>query len=257
MVSLYKDLTAIFIGSTVLYFIGSNIWSAFYPEQVYISTFVMIILIVLTMVFLSKIGKKRFAKEVMSHILICHVNEYLEKLEYRMGKKHGVVKSSYNYLKAMGYSALGDYDTVFECCKNITAKSHKTEYYRYMIKYCINNDQHSEARRNMEMLKSLASSEKADIYKRNIEIFLKNSEYRMRIKDGVFEGAEEFYTDLLNSDNTKTLISKVSYSYALGALLIKKGEPERAQEYLQFSAEKGGDTKYKKSAEQLLSELDL
>ena len=51
-------------------------------------------------------------------------------------------------------------------------------------------------------------------------------------------------------------ITEASYSHALGKLLFLKGEPERARKYLQKAVDLGGDTKYKKFAEELLLKLD-
>ncbi len=50
-------------------------------------------------------------------------------------------------------------------------------------------------------------------------------------------------------------LGKVSYSYALGKLLVLKGDPVRAEEYLKFASENGGDTKYKKYADERLSQI--
>jgi hypothetical protein len=41
----------------------------------------------------------------------------------------------------------------------------------------------------------------------------------------------------------------------LGKLLFLKGEPERARKYLQVAIDLGGDTKYKKFAEELLQKI--
>lgn len=58
-----------------------------------------------------------------------------------------------------------------------------------------------------------------------------------------------------NQIKTIVDITEVSYSYALGKLLFLKGEPERARKYLQVAIDLGGDTKYKKFAEELLQKI--
>ena len=42
----------------------------------------------------------------------------------------------------------------------------------------------------------------------------------------------------------------------MGRLLVLKGEPDKAREYLQVASRFGGDTKYKKFADEMLRNLD-
>lgn len=80
-------------------------------------------------------------------------------------------------------------------------------------------------------------------------------ETALHVKQGKYEGAEEFYTKMLSSQTYKTPVSRVSFSYALGSVLVKKGEGGRAEEYLKYASEHGGDTKYRKLADDLLARL--
>ena len=73
--------------------------------------------------------------------------------------------------------------------------------------------------------------------------------------DGNYDGAEEHYKKMLATIKPLYPLTEVSYSYALGKLLILKGEPEKAKEYLNVAYEKGGDTKFRKFAEEKLMML--
>ena len=73
--------------------------------------------------------------------------------------------------------------------------------------------------------------------------------------DGNYDGAEEHYKKMLETIKPLCPLTEVSYSYALGKLLILKGEPEKAKEYLNVACEKGGDTKFRKFAEEKLKML--
>ena len=93
-------------------------------------------------------------------------------------------------------------------------------------------------------------------YKENSELNIKNAEFYIRIKQGNYEGTEEHYLNALQTIKPLYPITEASYTHALGKLLILKGEPERAKEYLQVACDIGGDTKYKKFAEELLQKID-
>ena len=93
-------------------------------------------------------------------------------------------------------------------------------------------------------------------YIESCEDSIKNAEFYMRIQQGNYEGAEEHYQKQLDTIKPLYPITEASYSHALGKLLFLKGEPERARKYLQVAIDLGGDTKYKKFAEELLQEIN-
>lgn len=88
------------------------------------------------------------------------------------------------------------------------------------------------------------------------ELSLKSGEYALRVRRGDYEGAEEFYLGVLASPRSTVNITRTSYSYALGKLLVLKGDPEGARPYLKTSYETAGDSKYRKFAEKKLAEID-
>lgn len=70
---------------------------------------------------------------------------------------------------AWGYGAVDDYESVYECCRKITAKNYQLGKSQSMIDYYIKNPK----------------------LKETFEISIKNAEYAIRIKQGNYEGAEE------------------------------------------------------------------
>ena len=104
----------------------------------------------------------------------------------------------------------------------------------------------------MNQLKLLIMQLKNKSYINSLETYIKDAEYVIKIKNSDFEGAEEFYTGIINESSPLYPITKVSCSYAIGRLLMLKGETERAKEYLQVAYAEGGDTKFKSLAEKLL-----
>ena len=124
-----------------------------------------------------------------------------------------------------------------------------------MIDYYVSRGLIDQAQNEIEVLRELVGKTKNLEYKKNCEISIKNAEYAIRIKQGNFEGAEEHYKNMMATVKPLLPIGKASYSYALGRLYVLQGEPERAREYLQTAYDLGGDTKYKKHAEELLREI--
>ena len=77
----------------------------------------------------------------------------------------------------------------------------------------------------------------------------------IRVKEGILDGAEEFYSELYEQCDDQALIVRVSLSYTLGNIILQKGDRERALPYLKFASENGGDTKYKKLSDGLLAKI--
>ena len=111
MISKFKSLLAIYIFVGALCVTGAGYLTYLYPDKSHLWLILAFTVILLTMLVLSKIGRKKFKDEILSYYLNCNVQEYLDRLEKLMGKKHfRSDKSAYAYLTAMGYYALGDYD---------------------------------------------------------------------------------------------------------------------------------------------------
>ena len=235
---------------------GAGYFTYLYPDKSYLWLILALALIVLTMLVLSKIGRKKFKDEILSYYLDCHVKEYLDRLEKLMGKKHfRSDKSAYAYLSSMGYSALGDYDESFERAQNITVRSHMPEYYKRAVDYYINKGELEKASKTLSELSKLGQSITSPAYRDQILIFVKGREYIIRVKAGILDGAEEFYSELYKQCDDQALIVRVSVSYTLGDIILKKGDKERALPYLKFASENGGDTKYKKLSDELLAKV--
>ena len=232
-------------------FIFLNIPLKLYP----LVTIIASILVIAAAVTFTNLTYKMIAKEVMVLFNECHMNEFINTLRGLFVKKKGsTVDSFYNANLAAGYSCLGDYDMVYECCKNIKAKNYKAEYHKYMIDYYLSKDKPELVQRGIDELRKLTVKMKQP-YKDVYENSIKTAEYSLRIKNGDYEGAEEFFLEVLTTTSPIQPITKVSYSFAIGNLLVLKGEPERAKEYLQTAYELGGDTKFRIRAEELLKNI--
>lgn len=256
MISKFKSLMAIYFFVGALCVTGAGYFTYLYPDKSYLWLILALAVIVLTMLVLSKIGRKKFKDEILSYYLDCHVKEYLDRLEKLMGKKHfRSDKSAYAYLSSMGYSALGDYDESFERAQNITVRSHMPEYYKRAVDYYISKGELEKASETLSELSELGQSITSPAYRDQILIFVKGREYIIRVKAGILDGAEEFYSELYKQCDDQALIVRVSVSYTLGDIILKKGDKERALPYLEFASENGGDTKYKKLSDELLAKV--
>ncbi len=205
-----------------------DVW--YFPVLVTLGT---IPFIMVDVVVFMRLASKKLSKEVLPLFYNCQVHEFINELNRLFAKKaKGANISLYNSLVARGYGSIDDYDSVYECCQKIKAKGYKAECHRSMIEYYLKNEQFDKAQEEMEALRYI------------------------RIKQGNYEGAEEHYQKQLDTIKPLYPITEASYSHALGKLLFLKGEPERARKYLQKAVDLGGDTKYKKFAEELLLKLD-
>ena len=220
-------------------------------------TAVTIVLVLVDAFIFTRLTSKKFSDEVFPLFYNCQVHKFIDETNRLFEKKaKGPVLSMYNSIVARGYGSIDDYDSVYECCQNIKTKGYKSEYHRLMIEYYLKNDQLDKAQEEMDALRKLTQKMKNPKYIEGCETSIKNAEFYMRIQQGNYEGAEEHYQKQLDTIKPLYPITEASYSHALGKLLVLKGEPERARKYLQTAVDLGGDTKYKKFAEELLAKLD-
>ena len=225
----------------------------YFPFLVLIPT---LFLVVVNAKVFTRLATKKLSNEVIVLINECRANDYINALKSLFDKKaKGPVVNSYNVLLAEGYAVIDDYDAVYECCQNIRSKAYLSARRNCMIGYYLKNGQREMAENEMEELRKMLATIKNQDYKENLENSLKNAEYTIRIMDGNYDGAEEHYMKMLATIKPLYPLTEVSYSYALGRLLILKGEAERAKQYLNVAYEKGGDTKYRKFAEEKLMML--
>lgn len=230
---------------------SKNTW--YFPLTIIIPT---IILIFVNAFIFTRLASRKLTKEVIPLLYNCRAQDYIDRLRELFDKKtKGSVVSLYNTMLAWGYGAVDDYDTVYECCRKITAKNYQFGKSQSLIDYYIKNDQIDQAQKEIAELRNKTASMKNPKLKETFEISIKNAEYAIRIKQGNYEGAEEHFKTMLDTIKPLYPLSQVSYSYSLGRLLILKGEPERAREYLQVAYDLGGDTKYKKFAEESLQKI--
>ena len=219
--------------------------------------FPTILLIFANATLFTTLTSRKLTKEVLTLLSNCEANKYMSELKrlFEDKAKKGVIVSIYNSLLASGYAAIGDYDSIYECCQKITAKNYQFAKHQSMIEYYISKDQIGQAQNEIEELRKKAAKMKNPKIKEASEINIRNAEYVIRIKQGNYEGAEEHFKKMLETTKPLYPLTKVSYSFSLGRLLVLKGEPERARDYLQTAYDLSGDTKFKKLAGEQLEKL--
>lgn len=256
MIQIYKKYHIAYWTIGILCIIAMLVLDFLFPKLIILWFLLIAVCVVIDASVFMRLASKKLSDEVIVLYNDCRVQEYIDSLYLLMGNSKGVAKSIFNYLLASGYALQNDYDKVYECCKYITHKAHKTEYHLRMIDYYLNKEQPDLAEKEIEELKKRIAKVRNAKYKSSLELSVKSAEYGVRIKRGDYEGAEEFYLGVLASPNCKYRITKTSYSFALAKLLMLKGDNEGARQYLQVSLENAGDTKYKEFSEKRLAEID-
>ena len=254
MVSLYKRLLIVYFFVAVLCMIGGGIFLNHFRNTsgfvVYLIT--MIAILYVTISILSGIAKKRFKNEVLSLFDNCCANAYIEEVKRLLSKKRSRrFVSMYACLLSVGYDVLGDYRSLYESCLKIKDKSYMPYYHRRMFTYFLSIKDLTKAKEEIEELEALAASSKNKAELEVINCFLNDCNNALKFHLGNLDGVEEYYTQMLNKGDIP-LISRVSYAYALSEVLIAKNRKEEAKDHLIFASSRGGDTKYKTSADKLL-----
>ena len=215
----------------------------------------LFVVVIDAMVF-TTLTSKKLSKEVTVLINECQANNYINCLKKLFEKQTKLSATTpYYFMLAKGYAVIDDYDAVYDCCQKIKLKSYLIVRRECMIDYYLNKGDVALAEAEMAELRKQLPGIRNQKSREKFEISLKNFEYAIRIKNGDYEGAEEHFKKVLATTTPLYTLTEVSYSYSLGKLLVLKGEPERAKEYLKVAYEKGGDTKYRKYAEEKLQML--
>lgn len=256
MVSLYKRLfiTYFFIGALCM--IGGYAFLTRFPN-LYIVYFVSLLTILgITITILHKISRKKFEDEVMTHLHNCRVGIFIEEVTKLMGKRRGrQVSSFYASLCATGYDILGDYDALYASCQNIKLKSHMPVYHRRMFTYYLSRNELDYAKNALDALSKLAAAQKIPSEKKVIILFEEECKRALQVRNGEYEEPLKYSREIIKSADPMPLVSRVSWSYVYGELLYLTGETEAAKEPLLFASSRGGDTKYKKAADNLLEKI--
>lgn len=199
----------------------------------------------------------KFVKELFGLLNDCRAHDYMDELDKHFkNKTRRSDKTIYNEMLIHGYEALDDYDAVYECVKNIKGNAYEFECHSAMFGYFMKKRDYDRSRIELEELKRSAEKRRYQKFRNRCDISIRNAEYALRVEQGEYSGAGEYYTEILTTTNPLLPLTKASYSYGMGRLLVLKGEPAKAREYLQVASEFGGDTKYKKLADEMLRNLD-
>ena len=262
MIHLYKKYHIAYwlIGSALIVcMIVSMIllWNKF-PGAPFLPFFPTVFLVLVNAAVFTRLTSKKINNEIMPFLGNCEAHRYLSEIHALFNGKanNRVIITIYNTFLASGYAVIDDYDSVYECCQKITSKNYLVARSSSMIDYYVSKGMFEQAKNEIEVLRKLLEKVKNPKFKEGFEIHIMNAEYAMRIKQGNYEGAEEHYKKMMETVKPLLPIGKASYSYALGKLFVLKGEPDKAREYLQVAYDLGGDTKYKKFAEQNLKAIE-
>lgn len=256
MISIYKSLLAVYYSAGAVCIILGYFYLVRHPNgyaEYFITFFAVLIL---TLVIILKAAKRRFQKEVSSHLENCRAGIYLEELTKVMGRKRSKHhRSLYACLSSVGYDALGDYDSLYASCQNITLKSHMPLYHRRMFSYYISRDELDYAKDAITALSAIADKEKNKADKKIILDYVQECERAHRIHLGDYDEALKYYAEMIRSTDQHPLITRVSWACVYGEILVKTGNKQAAEEPLLFAYSRGGDTKYKVIADKLLAEI--
>ena len=184
MVSYYKSLLAAYYSVGAVCIILGYFYLLRHPKG-YTSYFITLIAVMsFTLVFLSKAAKRRFQKEVSSHLENCRAGLYLEELTKVMGRKRSNHhRSLYACLSSVGYDVLGDYDSLYASCQNITMRSHMPLYHRRMFTYYLSRNELDYAKDAVTALSALADKEKNRAEKKIIQDYVQDSTLRFATGD--------------------------------------------------------------------------
>lgn len=258
MIALYKKYHTLYWIFGIVFIIIAVIWALVFPDNAWMGLLIILPLVLIDVVVFSNLAKTKFINEVMIYFHECRINEFMTRLEALMGnRKEKGLKSCYSYLVSMGYAALGDYDKSYEMAQGIKVRNHMPEYYKRVADYYINQSRFDKADEMLDKLKISAGKQINSAYKKTLMNFIGLREHEIRVKKGDLSGAEEFYLGFLTGGDPLYLITRVSISWALGNVLALKGDNERAKAYLMFASEHGKDSKYKKLADDKITEIKL
>ena len=124
-----------------------------------------------------------------------------------------------------------------------------------MFSYYFNNKELEYAINEADTLAALAAKEKNLKEKKIIDEMEAECRRTLRVNDGDYDEAMKYFSEILQSTDPHPLLTRVSCSYAYGKLLYLTGKTEEAKEPLLFASSRGGDTKYKKNAVELLEKI--
>lgn len=254
--SVYKRFTAVYFAVAVLCIVIGAVSVSRNPGKEVPLFAALIAVLLITIFILRKIANKKFQSEVVSHLHNCNVSLYIASLTKLLGTRRDKLNQSmYACLSSVGYEVLGDYDSLYASCKNIKQKMHMPIYHRRMFSYYFNNKELEYAINEADTLAALAAKEKNLKEKKVIEDMEAECRRTLRVNDGDYDEAMKYFSEMLKSTDPHPLITRVSCSYAYGKLLYLTGNSEAAKEPLLFASSRGGDTKYKKNADELLEKI--
>lgn len=204
----------------------------------------------------GKVAAKRINQVIAIMNQHCQAQEFLQQLiclqKHSKGKTMGLFFATN---LAAAYLDLGDEDTALYHLQNVNldAKSQKRNQYLLMVYY--NNfataymrkenwETADEMLSNMKKIMDHAKLKPAE--KQNAERIYQIQCMRMKVLQGNYEGAEEFFLKAI--EQSCTLIEQVALTDCLRGIYLQEERWQEAQNCKEFILQNGGDTYYVNSS---------
>lgn len=257
MLRFYKDLTVLYFVTAIIggcafffryYFIDGNFISGILTATV----FIIICFLLCNFLALLRYGKtsKLLSEkcDCKSFIVKC---EILFKRKNRKNELFLRTNLSAGYINhgqpEKGISILTDFIPQFSYKGNDLIKV--VAYYNNLFSAYLQLKDRENAEKALTVLKTVSEDPKFPkiLYSdTDITGLAERNGYLIKIFDGVYDGAEEFF--LKSYINAKNMLEKVASSYTLAKIYTHFGNNEKAEQYIAFAAQNGGDTVFAEKA---------
>lgn len=208
------------------------------------------------------IAQKRFKKINQIREVNCNIAQYYEELnKLRVKCKDKKLLSGIEHNIAVAFLDLGRYSDALSCLlginfanfgKGILGIQNQITYFNNLALAYIELGDFEKAeqalnnmRTNIENPKISTKAEQKSLF----YDFYNSKKMIMQIKKGDFEGAEQFFLSMLNKATLN--IQQVCNSYSLAYIYMNTDHPEKAERYIDFVMNYGGDTVYRAKTLQL------
>ncbi len=260
MIKLFKGLTLLYIAAVVGGAVAIGLLCEFLRlDSGYIFAFGFVWILFIGIVFIKN-ANARYRK-IMEYMNNCQCRRFIEET-LKLSKSKRQVNEIVSLNLSSAYINIGDFDKAMETLKTVPITFSKRPaqmvnefiYFNNLFAaYCSDGDI-EKAEAALKSMKIYIDA--AELTEPHRSMCIKpyiDKQYKLNIEKGNFDGALEHFTNMYNTENT--LIGKVNYSYNLGLVYEHNGDTEKAKEYFEFAAEKGGDTAVVGKAKEKLSKI--
>lgn len=253
MFRLFKDLF------TLYWILALTIGISLAGLGVYLEKISIVILALIIPLFiiiiLEIIAQKRF-KQICQIREICNIAQYYEALnQLRIKCKDKKTLSFLEFNIATAFLDLGRYSDAL-CCllginiadlgKGALGLQNQTVYFNNLAFAYIELGDFEKAEQALANMRTNIENPKvsSNAAQKSLNFDYYNTKKMIiQIKNGNFEGAEQFFLSMLNKASTN--IEQVYDSYQLAYVYMNTNRPEQAERYIDFVLNYGGDTVYR------------